>query len=284
MPSIYWRTPRTGPPSAVSRFDLDNPLTDGLVAVYAPSLFQGNLWGHRPFSSIGSGLTRGRMRWEDGEAWNLASSPLRDNDIPALGSTGTLAVITRTDSSNTAQAILTVGASDGSDNWLALSVEGNSPPQAQARNGGNIGNATTAGSVRFRRAAMVGSFRGANARSLFVRAAEFDPRAPDTVQTATNTTAVTIAGNDRPAVGGLWRGGSFIQAAAAHQVALGVIGRLAWSDEQADRWTRNPWQIWAPEERRVWVTVPPSGIPTLSAATVTSITATTARPRVTITF
>jgi hypothetical protein len=252
MPSIYWRKPRTGPPSAVSRFDLDCTLTDGLAGVYAPSLFQGNLWNCRPFASIGSGLTRGRMRWEEGEAWNLASSPLRDNDIAAFGSTGTLAVITRTDSSNTVQTILSVG-DPATTNWLALVVNGNSPPIAQARSGGTAGAAATASSVRFRRAAMVGSFRGASARSLFVRAAQFDPRAPDTVETATNATSVTVTGNTAPFIGGLPRDGGVIDLAVAHQVALAVIGRLAWSDEQSDRWTRNPWQLWAPEERRVWI-------------------------------
>jgi hypothetical protein len=253
MPSIYWRKPRTGPPSAVSRFDLDCTLTDGLVGVYAPSLFQGNLWNCRPFASIGSGVTRGRMLQEEGEAWNLASSPLQDNDIAALGSTATLAVLVRSDSSNTLQTVLSVGASDGSDNWLLLALEGNAAPIAQSRSGGTGGSAQTASSVRFRRAAMVGSFRGASLRSLFVRAAQFDPRAPDTVQSATNTTTVATAGNNRPAIGGLWRGSGFIQAAVAHQVALAVVGRIAWSDEQADRWTRNPWQLWAPEERRVWI-------------------------------
>lgn len=48
---------------------------------------------------------------------------------------------------------------------------------------------------------------------------------------------------------------------------------------------RNPWQLFAPEPRRIWVpgAVGPS-TPTLSAPTVINITATSATPRVTITI
>jgi hypothetical protein len=46
----------------------------------------------------------------------------------------------------------------------------------------------------------------------------------------------------------------------------------------------NPWQLLAPLPRRMWAPSAASGIPTLSAATVTAITTTTATPRVTLTF
>jgi hypothetical protein len=45
----------------------------------------------------------------------------------------------------------------------------------------------------------------------------------------------------------------------------------------------NPWQLLAPLPRRMWAPRA-ANAPTLSAATVTAITATTATPRVTITF
>jgi hypothetical protein len=46
----------------------------------------------------------------------------------------------------------------------------------------------------------------------------------------------------------------------------------------------NLWALFAPLPRRMWAPSAATGIPTLSAATVTAITATTATPRVTITF
>ena len=55
------------------------------------------------------------------------------------------------------------------------------------------------------------------------------------------------------------------------------------SASEAQQFGNNPWQLFAPEPRRIWMPSA-SGLPTLSAATVTAITATTARPRVTITF
>jgi hypothetical protein len=56
------------------------------------------------------------------------------------------------------------------------------------------------------------------------------------------------------------------------------------ADAEVTQLHRNPWQLLAPLPRRMWAPAVASGIPTLSAATVTAITATTATPRVTITF
>lgn len=253
MSFLYRRARRTDPPLIDTPFDLDCHLNDGMVAVYAPGLFWGNLWAREPFPH-GATLPGVSPMAGSGEvSWDLASSPIQDNDIEPLESTATLAVLTRTLSSNTGQTVLSVSASNNSDNWLSLDVQGNGPPNAQARNGGNIGNLVVASSVRFRRAAMVGSFRGSGARSFFVRGAEFDPERPDVIEVATNATAVTVAGNNRPVIGGLYRGGSIIQQSAAHQVGLGVISRLDWADNQAEEWLLNPWQLWAPDERRVWI-------------------------------
>ena len=58
----------------------------------------------------------------------------------------------------------------------------------------------------------------------------------------------------------------------------------ALSDAEVVSLSRNPWQALAPAPRRLWGVAAASGIPTLSAASVTAITATTARPQVTVTF
>ncbi len=60
--------------------------------------------------------------------------------------------------------------------------------------------------------------------------------------------------------------------------------RRALSDGELISLTRNPWQLFAPLPRMLWAPAAATGIPVLSAATVTAITATTATPRVTITF
>jgi hypothetical protein len=71
--------------------------------------------------------------------------------------------------------------------------------------------------------------------------------------------------------------------AESYIALLAFWDRRLTPDEYADFYA-NPWQVLQPIVRRSRVRLPVSAIPTLSAATVTAITATTATPRVTITF
>lgn len=67
-------------------------------------------------------------------------------------------------------------------------------------------------------------------------------------------------------------------------VMLVVIAARKWSASEVAAFHENPWQLFAPLTRRIYSLSSAAGIPTLSAATVTSITATSATPRVTLTF
>lgn len=256
MPSIYWRKPRTTAPNAVVPFDLNCALNDGLAGVFAPGLFQGNLVTHRPFFSV-AGTTRTILRGQ-GEAWSIASGGLRDYPIQALGNTATLAALFQT-TSGSSETVLSVGAGNNSDNWLELSFGANLPPFARARTGGTAGTATATNSTRFRRAALIGSFKSSTSRSIISVSQQNQDESTLTqpVEIAADTASASVAGNDTIVIGGLYRGGSITQQSTATTVALAVVTRIPWTDDQAVRWARNPWQLWAPDERRVWII--PSG-------------------------
>ena len=68
--------------------------------------------------------------------------------------------------------------------------------------------------------------------------------------------------------------------------SIGYIGHAAgWNDQAwASALSANPWQIFAPMRRFLPGAAAPTGVPTLSGLTFIDITATSARPRVTLTF
>ena len=67
---------------------------------------------------------------------------------------------------------------------------------------------------------------------------------------------------------------------------LFLFFRRELSDQEAVSWIENPWQIFAPAPSRFYLipTAPALTIPTLSSPGVTDITATAARPQVTLTY
>jgi hypothetical protein len=93
-----------------------------------------------------------------------------------------------------------------------------------------------------------------------------------------NTVAGVSAGT------GDWIFASYAAARATITYPLIAFADRAVPNEYMRAATANPWQLFAPLPRRMWAPSAATGIPTLSAATVTAITATTATPRVTITF
>jgi hypothetical protein len=66
--------------------------------------------------------------------------------------------------------------------------------------------------------------------------------------------------------------------------AFAYVWNRALSNVELDSIRENPWQLFAP--RSIWVPTytPPPGVPILSSPTLSSITTTTARPQVSITF
>jgi hypothetical protein len=68
-------------------------------------------------------------------------------------------------------------------------------------------------------------------------------------------------------------------------ISIAAVWDRALSDEEVAAVSVNPWQLFAPLPQKLWLPdTGPTGIPVLSAAGATSITATTATPQVTLTF
>ncbi len=106
-------------------------------------------------------------------------------------------------------------------------------------------------------------------------------------EAATGTATLgTAFGDDTPLVNfpevcGLVAGSGANQADYAVLQILARTGMI--SAAERAQWYQNPWRPFAPLPRMLWAPAS-SAYPVLSAATVTSVTSTTATPRVTVTF
>lgn len=233
-----------------------------LIGVYCASLGPVNLvTGHTLTPSGAPALAPTR----DGAAWHFTNDAWQDRDIPSVGSSGlTLFAIVESDNSDTGRYILSIGASDGSDNWHALIWDGNAPPLGQSRTGGTIGNATGATSIRFTRSVVALTVSAAGSRTLYV----------DGLAVATDTTTVNVTACDRPVLGALWRGG-IASDLTDHKIPLAAIFRRALSAEEHRELAQNPWKTLFPKQS-LWRPVAAAGVTHATSGTLSSDAATVA--------
>lgn len=256
--------------------DLTNPITDRLVGAWLPGP-TGGLYdvSGRIGSLVNSGSTR--VAWTHGLAQNLSGS---SQSLTATGQSLatatplTFAVWLRIGAAATSR-VFDISTGSTADDVLGILIIGNDLV-AQHYDGAENGIAVAAGAA----SANVGkwirvaaTFRSNASRQLYING----------VEVATNSLSMTApSGVDRVNIGyAPWIPGEYLNG----RIAAPMLWRRVLAQQELRQDAENCWAVFS--RRNLRFQPHPAGgptVPTLSGATAFNVTATTARPRVTITF
>lgn len=276
MPSLILRPPPTSNPREGARLDLTNPLTRGIYVWETGASNNG--------TSFNGGSTSPPARAvqpADGRAWkytrqgaNTIWSQYRRFDHAELPATGITygAIFQRVNRpwdggviNVSGPGAHTAGIYINQDLFAMFTQGVGGLSQATASLGSTDGSSHVG----------VGRMNAANS---------FRDTWLDGVQGGTNSAAngALTTGLTTTVSGEYYQNGAVGAFCYDGTIALVVGWTRYLSDAEVIEWSRRPWQIFR-QRRRIWAAAG-AGIPVLSAATAASITTTTAKPQVTLTF
>lgn len=247
VPAAPWRSQ----PQTIAQIDWSNPVTRGLIGCYMGS-------GSDParnlasplnqFTPSGSGASRTGTASGIGYALDGASY-LQDQNFPDVGSGRTLLALINPASLPASNANVMVWSQSATTSELnQLSFDSAGRVGVDCYRNGTAGRATTTGAVTLNKWQVVAAIYPSDAS----RSACLDNEIATTVNTALPQ---FVVGNWLTLGYAPWAGVDFFTGG----VALSLVWGRGITDAEYQSVVKNPWQVFAPLLRRIWVGVSAGG-------------------------
>lgn len=231
-------SPWTSQPQQAVGIDWGNPITRGLVHVYTPK-------NSGDFVNVGvtNAVTKNGVssRFSSG-ASAYASSAAKVSSLPL-----TLFALTKQSITGTDHALINIGASTNNRHVLYWNID---RPAIFSNAGATNSQARPASAIpgAGEWKALTGVVAASNSRSIYV----------DGVLTATDTATVSPAALDSVHIGCTYVSGAR-SLYYSGDIAIGLVFARALSDAEIRSISQNPWQIFKPIPRRIFVPVATGG-------------------------